>query len=100
MRVFQRMSYLPVYVLCWVQFCCYEIGPLIPLDVQGSIDSLKLFVICSNDGLHLRSARVCCELLHTIHDMLRKYVLFRGYSLFHRVHLSLKRERLGERERL
>ena len=60
---------------------------------------IKLFLICFNDGVHLRSARVCCELPHPIRDMLRKDGLVRGCSLFHRGCISPKRERLCERKR-
>ena len=41
--VSHRISYLPVYVLCWIQLCCYITGPSLQLDVQGGCDSLSFF---------------------------------------------------------
>ena len=80
---------MPVYVLCWIQACCCVAGTLFRLDVHGGCGSLSSTRMFSNNRVHLRSASVCCEILHVIHHMLHKNGLVRRYALLKRVLLSL-----------
>ena len=59
----------------------------------------KFVCICSSDAVHLRSASAYCELLRLIHEIVHKDELVRRYSSLQYLRLSLKRERLSERER-
>ena len=65
----------------------------------GMLRFIKCVLICYSDGVHFRSASVCCELLHPLNNMFHKDGLVWRYLLFQSRCLSPMLKWISECER-